>query len=309
MPRVLSCGCFQLHMSPMRLTGARAMPPGLRCAPIRHAHVHAKAHSAAYSARRGSGTLVPQVAPAAREQQHVPSDQLMSMSPMGSRGSGSSSNSSSPGDGHSGFALSANELQTLVAAAVDSSQASAAEGILEVLEHRVGDGCPCLLPAAIAAALRSDVAGGLLPGVPDAPARAAAFGRNELPAPPNVSLLQLLVEAASDGTLLLLTAAGILSLVLAVARGGGGMELIDGGAILVSVALCVGVAAGTNAQKEAKFRALSELRDDVAVRVLRGGREERLSCRALLAGDVLLLEAGDVVPADGLLVSAGGSVR
>jgi hypothetical protein len=41
------------------------------------------------------------------------------------------------------------------------------------------------------------------------------------------------------------------------------------------------------------------------VRVVRGGVEATLSCFDLLVGDVLLVEAGDILPADGLLFAGG----
>jgi Ca2+-transporting ATPase len=44
------------------------------------------------------------------------------------------------------------------------------------------------------------------------------------------------------------------------------------------------------------------------VRVVRGGAELTLSCFDLLVGDVLLVEAGDILPADGLIF-AGGQIK
>jgi magnesium-transporting ATPase (P-type) len=41
---------------------------------------------------------------------------------------------------------------------------------------------------------------------------------------------------------------------------------------------------------------------------VRGGVELTLSCFELLVGDVLLVEAGDILPADGLLY-AGGQLK
>lgn len=41
------------------------------------------------------------------------------------------------------------------------------------------------------------------------------------------------------------------------------------------------------------------------VRVIRSGAELTISCFDLLVGDVLLVESGDILPADGLLYSGG----
>lgn len=44
------------------------------------------------------------------------------------------------------------------------------------------------------------------------------------------------------------------------------------------------------------------------VRVIRGGSEVTVSCFDLVVGDVLLVESGDILPADGLLVQ-GGAIK
>jgi Ca2+-transporting ATPase len=45
------------------------------------------------------------------------------------------------------------------------------------------------------------------------------------------------------------------------------------------------------------------------VRVIRGGTEVSVSNFDLLVGDVLMVEAGDILPADGLLLQGSGELR
>ena len=80
------------------------------------------------------------------------------------------------------------------------------------------------------------------------------------------SFLELLLEAVSDPTLLLLSGAGVVSCGLHAYQGAELAEWIDGVAILASVAICSAVTAVTNYNKEAKFRQLNALKDDVPVR-------------------------------------------
>lgn len=81
-----------------------------------------------------------------------------------------------------------------------------------------------------------------------------------------VSFLQLLIDAVVDPTLLLLSAAGGASLALTAGTPGhSAVDFVDGAAIIATVAVCTLVAAGTNYQKESKFRALNSLKDDTAV--------------------------------------------
>jgi hypothetical protein len=47
----------------------------------------------------------------------------------------------------------------------------------------------------------------------------------------------------------------------------------------------------------------------IQVRVVRQGAEASVSCHDLLVGDVVLLEAGDILPADGLLLPGGSPLR
>ena len=221
------------------------------------------------------------------------------------------------------FGVTLKELQQLVAAAVDR------RGALPPLPERLlqapsgggsgGDGADAATAAAAAAdaaasalcaALRTSPARGIPDGdAADAAARAAAFGANRLPDAATSSLWRLLADAASDATMVMLMAAGGLSLALTAAARGDAADYIDGAAILASVAICVGFAAGTNYSKEAKFRRLNAAKDDVRVRALRGGREAGASAFGVLVGDVLAVEAGDILPADGLLLPGSGELR
>lgn len=121
------------------------------------------------------------------------------------------------------------------------------------------------LPVVLATALRSDLALGLAGDADDLAARAAAFGSNCLAAAATSSFWRLLLEAAADSTILLLMAAGAVSLSLAAATGKEAVDFIDGAAILASVAICVNVTAVTNYQKEAKFRQLNSLKENIPV--------------------------------------------
>jgi hypothetical protein len=128
------------------------------------------------------------------------------------------------------------------------------------------------LPALLAAALGSDLQRGLSGDAADAAARMSAFGSNSLAATATSSFWQLLLEAASDSTLLLLTAAGAVSLGLAAGTGKEAVDFIDGAAILASVAICANVTAVTNFQKEEKFRQLNKLKENVPVSQGQGRR-------------------------------------
>ncbi|GLC65033.1 hypothetical protein PLESTF_000239200 [Pleodorina starrii] len=205
-----------------------------------------------------------------------------------------------PASGGGSFGVDAAELARMVSYAFDH------------------DGYPpaSVTAAGVAAALRSSVTAGTTGTAVDAAARREVYGINSLPPPHEVTFLELVLEALEDFTVQALLASGLLSLALAVlapsaasASSSSSSDWLEGAAILGTVALVVTVSAATGYAKESKFRQLNSLKDDVQVRVIRGGGPPSpLPSRELLVGDLAIVEAGDILQADGLLV-AGGEIR
>jgi Ca2+ transporting ATPase len=75
-----------------------------------------------------------------------------------------------------------------------------------------------------------------------------------------------------------------------------------------AVCVVVLVTAVNNYQKERQFRMLQAVSSDVTVRAIRNGREVELPVRDVLVGDLLLVETGDILCTDGILV-AGCDVK
>jgi P-type Ca2+ transporter type 2C len=87
---------------------------------------------------------------------------------------------------------------------------------------------------------------------------------------------------------------------MGVQEGGG---WIEGVAIIMAVLVVAVVTASNDYSKEQQFRALSAVNDDITVKVLRRGKMQERSTTKLMVGDVVKLESGDKVPADGVLIS------
>ncbi|KAI1316721.1 hypothetical protein EDD11_009537 [Mortierella claussenii] len=75
---------------------------------------------------------------------------------------------------------------------------------------------------------------------------------------------------------------------------------VEGVAILAAVIIVVMVGSINDYQKEAQFRKLNAKKEDREVKVLRNGETVLLSVFDILVGDVLHLEPGDVISADGI---------
>jgi Ca2+-transporting ATPase len=75
-----------------------------------------------------------------------------------------------------------------------------------------------------------------------------------------------------------------------------------GTAILVAVIVVVMVGSINDYQKESQFRALNAKKDNIKVTVIRGGKDEVISCHDVVVGDIYKLSTGDVITADGYVI-------
>ena len=128
------------------------------------------------------------------------------------------------------------------------------------------------------------------------------FGTNSFPESPMVGFFELFFEAFKDTTLMILIAAAVISLIIGIVEHGAD-GWIEGGAILIAVFLVAGVTAGNDYTKELQFRALEKSsQSDERCSVIRQGEIERINPCDLVIGDIILLQAGDMVPADAIIV-------
>lgn len=141
--------------------------------------------------------------------------------------------------------------------------------------------------ASVAADLDVDPAVGL--PAPEALRRAAAAGPNALDDAQREPAWRMVLEALTEPFIIMLVVAGV----LAIAVG----EVRDGILILVALLPIIGADVVTEYRGE---RALEALRDASApvARVRRDGAVGTVAAASLVSGDVVLLQAGDVVPAD-----------
>ncbi|KAL1964515.1 hypothetical protein VTN77DRAFT_6941 [Rasamsonia byssochlamydoides] len=140
--------------------------------------------------------------------------------------------------------------------------------------------------------------------------RKKAFRDNRLPSKKEPNLLQLMWMAYNDYVLFLLTAAAIISLgvglyqTFATPHGPGNppVEWVEGVAILVAIVIIVIVGAGNDYQKQRQFRKLNKKKQDRNVKVIRSARSQEIPIHDVLVGDVVHIEPGDIIPADGILI-------
>lgn len=141
--------------------------------------------------------------------------------------------------------------------------------------------------------------------------RIAAFGTNKYDDPPSATFLELIWDALGDTTLRILIAAAVISLVLSLAvpkkylppEEREANSWIEGVSILGTVCIVVLVTSFNEWEKQKQFRELEKAKNNFKVKVIRGGVETQIDTIDVLVGDVVLLDTGDQVPADGLYLS------
>jgi Ca2+-transporting ATPase len=142
--------------------------------------------------------------------------------------------------------------------------------------------------------------------------RIRVFSNNALPEKKATPLWKLMWMAYNDKILWLLTIAAAVSLALGLYETFGAyhppgsppsIDWVEGCAICIAIVVVVLVGSLNDYQKERAFVKLNAKKDDREVKVLRSGKSSMISIHDVLAGDVIHLEPGDLVPADGIFIS------
>ena len=130
--------------------------------------------------------------------------------------------------------------------------------------------------------------------------RLAGYGENKLEKAKPPGLFRQVLAQLRDPMILVLLAAAALSFFA-----GGGQDWLDTAIILLIVVFNTVISVSQEDSARKALEALEKLAAPRA-RVLREGVERRLESTHLVPGDILLLEAGDYVPADGRILWAAG---
>ncbi|MEM8620163.1 MAG: cation-transporting P-type ATPase [Actinomycetota bacterium] len=154
-------------------------------------------------------------------------------------------------------------------------------------------------PDEVAAEQQVDTATGLIAG--EVTERRDRYGANQIPNEPPPSYWQMVRGALRDPMNLMLVAVAVASFVIG--------QTSTGILVAVLVAFNVITAANQEAKALATVDALESMQVPTA-RALRAGRVTEVASHELVPGDVVMVEAGDLVPADGrILTSASLEVQ
>jgi Ca2+-transporting ATPase len=146
-------------------------------------------------------------------------------------------------------------------------------------------------PAAVVSAFDSDDQTGL--STAEVAARQAKFGPNEIAAEPSPSVWAVAFAQLKDSMNLMLVAVAVVSFLIG--------EVGTGVLVAALVVLNVVLGASQEMKAQASVSALADMHTPAA-RVRRDNRLVEVPASELVPGDIVQLEAGDLVPADGRLL-------
>ncbi len=132
----------------------------------------------------------------------------------------------------------------------------------------------------------------------EAAARLERNGPNRLDEPPGKGMLSRLWEQFKDPMILVLLAAAVLSVLSS-------GDWVDAGIILLIVVVNAIISITQESGAEKALAALQQMSAPQA-KVIREGTVRRLDAALVVPGDVVTLEAGDYVPADGRIIESAG---
>eukprot|EP01012_Entosiphon_sulcatum_P003439 TRINITY_DN11083_c0_g1_i1.p1 TRINITY_DN11083_c0_g1~~TRINITY_DN11083_c0_g1_i1.p1 ORF type:complete len:1224 (+),score=220.52 TRINITY_DN11083_c0_g1_i1:41-3673(+) len=137
--------------------------------------------------------------------------------------------------------------------------------------------------------------------------RRERYGKNELPEAEQNTFWDYVKDALGDKMMRALIVAACMSLLLGLTvpdpetgKVDYATGWIEGAAILVSVAVVTLVSASNDYQKAKKFAQLSAETAKREVALLRDGKKVRIDSTLVVVGDIMYIEGGDILTADGL---------
>lgn len=133
-------------------------------------------------------------------------------------------------------------------------------------------------------------------------------GSNILTPPPKEPLWRKFMQKFNDPLIIILLVAGVLSIGIAVYEyvglGQGGGVFFEPAGIFIAILLATGLGFYFEMKADKEFEILNKVNDDEPVEVIRDSHATRIPKKDVVVGDIVLLDTGQEIPADGKLLEA-----
>lgn len=125
-------------------------------------------------------------------------------------------------------------------------------------------------------------------------------GINLLTPPKRPSLWKLYLEKFEDPVIRILLVAVVFSLIISVIEN----EYAESIGIIIAILLATGIGFFFEYDANKKFDLLNTVNEETLVKVIRNGRIQEVPRKDIVVGDIVLLETGEEIPADGELLES-----
>ena len=134
----------------------------------------------------------------------------------------------------------------------------------------------------------------------------AAHGSNSFAAHSRESLAKRIWDASTEPMLLMLIFAAIITLVVNITRyfRGGEYNFLECVGIFAAIALSVVITIITEGKSAKAFEALNRINEDTLIKVIRNGEPQLVTQKEIVVGDIIMVETGDKIVADGRLIDS-----
>ena len=126
------------------------------------------------------------------------------------------------------------------------------------------------------------------------------YGANLLTPSKRPSLLKLYLEKFEDPVVRVLLIAAVFSLIISVIEN----EYAETIGIIAAILLATGIGFYFEYDANKKFDLLNAVNEETLVKVIRNGRIQEIPRKDVVVGDIVVLETGEEIPADGELIEA-----
>ncbi len=131
------------------------------------------------------------------------------------------------------------------------------------------------------------------------------YGANTFVRTSTESMPRRIWDASTEPMLLMLIFAAIITLAVNITRyfTGGEYNFLECAGIFAAIFLSVAITIVTEGKSAKAFEALSKINEDTLIKVLRDGEPQLIAQKDIVIGDILLIETGDKIVADGRLLT------
>ena len=132
------------------------------------------------------------------------------------------------------------------------------------------------------------------------------YGSNSFAAQAHESLAKRIWDASTEPMLLMLIFAAIITLAVNITRyfRGGEYNFLECVGIFAAIALSVVITIITEGKSAKAFEALNRINEDALIKVIRNGEPQLVTQKEIVVGDIIMVETGDKIVADGRLIDS-----